>query len=80
MLYVDNTDGVAKGLLLATVNEAALYIANAPDPPAASDDAVAAMDLVLSGLARTPRLSAAQEHQCGWTRPARMTRAPTSSH
>ncbi len=37
-------------LLLATADEAALFIANADDPPAARDQAVAAMDRLLTGL------------------------------
>jgi AcrR family transcriptional regulator len=37
-------------LLLATADEAALFIANAEDPPAARDQAVAAMDRLLTGL------------------------------
>ena len=37
-------------LLLATADEAALYIANAEDPTAARNDAVASMDRLLSGL------------------------------
>jgi AcrR family transcriptional regulator len=37
-------------LLLATADEAALYIANANDPTSARDQAVAAMDLLISGL------------------------------
>ena len=39
-------------LLLATADEAALYIANAEDPTAARNDAVASMDRLLSGLSR----------------------------
>jgi AcrR family transcriptional regulator len=38
-------------ILLASVDEAALYIANADDPPAARDLAVAAMESLLDGLA-----------------------------
>jgi AcrR family transcriptional regulator len=37
-------------LLLATADEAALFIANAEDPSAARDQAVAAMNRLLSGL------------------------------
>ena len=37
-------------LLLATADEAALFIANAEDPLAARDEAVAAMDRLLTGL------------------------------
>ena len=37
-------------LLLATADEAALFIANTEDPPAARDQAVAAMDRLLTGL------------------------------
>ena len=37
-------------LLLATADEAALFIANAEDPLAAHDEAVAAMDRLLTGL------------------------------
>lgn len=37
-------------LLLATADEAALFIANAEDPPVARDQAVAAMDRLLTGL------------------------------
>ncbi len=37
-------------LLLATTDEAALFIANAEDPQAARDQAVAAMDRLLTGL------------------------------
>ncbi len=37
-------------ILLATADEAALYIANADDPRAARDQAVAAMDRLLTGL------------------------------
>ena len=39
-------------MLLASVDEAALYIANAPDPLAARDMAVGAMDALLGGLAQ----------------------------
>jgi AcrR family transcriptional regulator len=39
-------------LLLAALDEAALYIANAPDPPAAQKVAVAAMRSLLRGLER----------------------------
>jgi AcrR family transcriptional regulator len=42
-------DAVAH-ILLAAVDEAALYIANAPDPPAAKEETVAAMDRVLRGI------------------------------
>jgi hypothetical protein len=38
-------------ILLAAVDEAALFIANAPDPMAARDLAVSAMDSLLGGLA-----------------------------
>ena len=37
-------------LLLATTDEAALYIANADDPTAARDDAVIALDRLINGL------------------------------
>jgi len=42
-------------ILLASVDEAALYIANAPDSLAARNRAVAAMDVVLNGLVRVSR-------------------------
>ena len=37
-------------ILLAAVDEAALYIANAPDPPIAKNEAIAAMDRLLHGI------------------------------
>jgi hypothetical protein len=37
-------------VLLAAVDEAALFIANADDPAAAKDQAVAAVDRLLAGL------------------------------
>jgi hypothetical protein len=37
-------------ILLAAVDEAALYIAHAPDPSAAKDEAVNAMDRLLDGI------------------------------
>ena len=40
-------------ILLAAVDEAALYIANSVDPPAARDAAVASMNNVLRGLTNT---------------------------
>ncbi len=40
-------------LLLATADEAALYIANAEEPRAARDQAVAAIDRLLAGLRRS---------------------------
>ncbi len=40
-------------LLLATADEAALFIANAEDPRAARDQAVAAIDRLLTGLRRS---------------------------
>ena len=36
-------------LLLATTDEAVLYIANADDPTAARDDAVTALDRLING-------------------------------
>jgi AcrR family transcriptional regulator len=39
-------------ILLASVDEAALFIANADDPPSARDLAVSAMESLLGGLAR----------------------------
>jgi hypothetical protein len=39
-------------VLLAAVDEAALFIANASDPAAARDQAVAAIDRLLAGLGR----------------------------
>ena len=46
--------GALAHLLLAAVDEAALFIANADDPPAARDEAVIAMDQLLAGLTSTP--------------------------
>jgi AcrR family transcriptional regulator len=43
-------------LLLATSDEAALYIANADDPAAARDDAVIALDRLINGLQAGERL------------------------
>ena len=43
-------------LLLATTDEAALYIANADDPAAARDDAVMALDRLINGLQAGERL------------------------
>ncbi|CAB4851118.1 unannotated protein [freshwater metagenome] len=40
-------------ILLASVDEAALFIANAADPHVARDLAVSAMDSLLGGLSRT---------------------------
>jgi AcrR family transcriptional regulator len=51
-LRVQPIDALAH-ILLASVDEAALYIANAVDPVAARDLAVSAMDALLSGLARS---------------------------
>ncbi|MET0146622.1 MAG: TetR/AcrR family transcriptional regulator [Ilumatobacteraceae bacterium] len=44
---------VLANILLAALDEAALYIANAPDQPAARDASVTAMDGLLSGLRST---------------------------
>jgi hypothetical protein len=41
-------------VLLATIDEAALFIANAEHPQAAQDQAVAAVDLLLRGLSTPP--------------------------
>jgi AcrR family transcriptional regulator len=46
--------GALAHLLLAAVDEAALFIANADDPPSARDEAVIAMDQLLVGLTGTP--------------------------
>jgi hypothetical protein len=39
-------------ILLAAVNEAALYIANAPNPSSAKREAVATMEKLLRGVGR----------------------------
>lgn len=53
-LAQDPTDALAH-LLLAAVDEAALYIANAENPAAARDIAVSAMSALLRGLAKEKR-------------------------
>ena len=48
--YSSPTSRCARPMLLAAVDEAALYIANAPDPPIAKNEAIAAMDRLLHGI------------------------------
>jgi AcrR family transcriptional regulator len=46
-------------VLLAAIDEAALFIASADDPPAARDQAVAAVDRLLAGLKATSQTGSA---------------------
>jgi AcrR family transcriptional regulator len=46
-------------VLLAAIDEAALFIASADDPPAARDQAVAAVDRLLAGLKTTSQTGSA---------------------